>query len=253
LFDVIVAEVCAGHHASVMLYSHPDRHDELWDTMWQLSKAEVTAWQINTPTGRAWSDRADYFIRRRVYWGEYSRLRFPGRRVGGDMDSWASRIYDRLSRELELVGAHAGQGAVQAVAIATARAQEMEKRRLVCAGRDRRLAEGTVTMQLNAELKAVNRSDRRLCYEDAKLYAQLVEADADVAGIVRRREEVWRALDNNRLTREAKVSIFGSTVLAIELTCTQEQELEDHRARVKQAYEEERQEIDALTPPYMRR
>jgi len=173
------------------------------------------------------------YVERRISFVEYRRVHSGTREKEGS-EAWAKRVVDRVLKEQrEAYEAEeraeatreANKRAARQRAIArrlAAQAREQQRRTLVKAGRERRLAEGQVLMQLKEELRVLDSVGAALRKEDRDLVSEqkdLMPACTRQGEIKVRREEISLSLWFNNEGQSAKVSTLTLNHLAIELTC----------------------------------
>jgi hypothetical protein len=162
----------------------------------------------------------EYFIVRRVSFIEFRRLKSRIRAQDGS-EAWAKRVVDRVRKEENEEDeaqrrAEAARTAERAAARnralarrLAAQAREQERRTLVREGRERRLAEGQVLMQLKEELRVLDSVGAALRREDRDLVS---EQESHIGSCKRqveietRREEIRLALWFNNEGQSGKVS-----------------------------------------------
>jgi hypothetical protein len=185
-----------------------------------------------TPEGQNLHRRLEPYVEKRITYIEYRRIHF-GTRYKEGLQAWAERVADRVSEEQREAyeaaeRAEAARNAERAAARnralarrLAAQAREQQRRTLVKAGRERRLAEGKVLMQLKGELRSLEAAGSALRKEDRDLVS---EQESHIGSCKRRveiavrQEEISLALWFNKERQLAKVSTLTENHFAIELT-----------------------------------
>jgi len=210
----------------------------LYDRLWEEAELYVNQHE-RTAEGQDLHRRLEPYVECRISFMRHRRIRFLTREQEGS-EAWAKRVVDRVLREQAEADeaeeraeaareaeerAEAARDAERAAARnralarrLAAQAREQERRRLVREGRERRLAEGQVLMQLKEELRDLDSVGAALRREDRDLVS---EQESHIGSPTRRveigvrREEISIALWFNNERQLAKVSTLTGITLRL--------------------------------------
>jgi hypothetical protein len=216
LFDKRVLAVALHRFRKAESTVDDNGRSGLWATICKSSREHVNDFDTKVG-GRGWSGKTKYYITRRVSFIEHRRRQSPGRSSKEGLEQWASRVYERVTKDEQDQLMADWQAAEQAAMLErlAAAAREEERREMVKTARARRVAEGSVTKRLKKEAREVRKRARALRKQDVDLAAEsrnLLDTTPERrAEIEIHKAEIQLYLSNNVRLQAAKVSIITST------------------------------------------